>query len=61
MKRAFRVDEGKNVEDVKAIPVSVFMKRVRSVPFPRLSLPASSAPEDGAEEEDDSAGEENDD
>ena len=45
MMRAFRVDEGKNVEDAKAIPVSVFMKRVRSVPFPRLSLPASCAPE----------------
>ena len=61
MRHAFRVDEGKNLEDAKAIPVSIFMKRVRSVPLPRLSLPASCAVEEGGEQGDDSAGEDNDD
>jgi hypothetical protein len=61
MMHAFKVDDGKRLEDAKAIPVSVFMKRIRSVPFPRLSRPASSLPEDRKDEGDDSAGEEIDD
>ena len=37
----FRVPEGRAIEDSKSIPVSIFMKRIRSVPFPRTSLPES--------------------
>jgi hypothetical protein len=51
----FRVAEGKRLDDAKSIPVSIFMKRIRGVPFPRFSLPVDEKVEGGesADEEDD--------
>ena len=48
----FRVAEEKTLEDAKAIPVSIFMKRIRGLPFPRYSLPAQDKDEceDSADE-----------
>ena len=39
MMLVFRIPEGKQLEDAKSLPVSIFMKRLRSEPFPRYSLP----------------------
>ena len=39
MMLVFRVPEGKQLEEAKSVPVSIFMKRIRSQPFPRYSLP----------------------
>jgi hypothetical protein len=45
MMLVFRVPEGKQLEEAKSIPVSIFMKRLRSEPFPRYSLPKKDADE----------------
>jgi hypothetical protein len=48
----YRVPEGKTLQDAKSIPVSIFMKRIRSVPFPRFSLPSEEEKEEGDESAD---------
>jgi hypothetical protein len=48
----YRVPEGKTLQDAKAIPISVFMKRIRGVPFPRFSLPSEEEKDEGDESAD---------
>ena len=49
----FRVPEGKQLEEAKTVPVSIFMKRLRGVPFPRYSLPREEEEEKGQKSSDD--------
>ena len=48
----YRVPEGKTLQDAKAIPISIFMKRIRGVPFPRFSLPSEEEKDEGDESAD---------
>jgi hypothetical protein len=52
MMQIFRVAEGKSLEDIKPIPVSVFMKRIRGISFPRYSLPVEETDEGGVVSDD---------
>ena len=49
----FRVPEGKQLEEAKTVPVSIFMKRLRGVPFPRYSLPREEEEEKDQKSSDD--------
>ncbi len=49
----FRVPEGKQLEEAKSVPVSIFMKRLRAVPFPRYSLPREEEEEKDQKSSDD--------
>ena len=53
MMLVFKVPEGKQLEEAKAVPVSIFMKRLRGVPFPRHSLPSEEEDEKGQKSSDD--------